>query len=101
MSKTKVSLRIPKDLLERTTVVAEITRKSRGEIVSDALRDHLAELETQAAFKEDVFDRYLNGRISLETLDRVLDSEDPESAHISKALFDRGNGPDDDSTSEV
>jgi predicted DNA-binding protein len=101
MSKTKVSLRIPNDLLERTTVVAEITRKSRGEIVSDALRDHLAELETQAAFKEDVFDLYLNGQISLETLDRVLDSEDPESAHITKTLFDRGNGPDDDSASEV
>lgn len=100
MSKMKVSLRLPKDLVERANVAAEITQKSRGEVVAEALRDHLAELEDEEAFKKDVFDRYLDGRISLRTLNRFLDSKDAESVRISKALFDQGQEPGDGSAPE-
>jgi predicted DNA-binding protein len=100
MGKTKINLRISKDLVKRADVVAKITDKSRGEIVTDALRDHLTELESQEAFKRDVFDLYLDGRIGLETLNQFLDSKDPESVHISKTLLNRTKDPDDDNASE-
>lgn len=94
MSKTKISLRISKDLIQRADVAAKITEKSRGEIVAEALQDHLAELEDDEEFKEDVFDRYLDGQISLETLNRFLDSEASESLRVSKTLLDRRQDPD-------
>jgi predicted DNA-binding protein len=100
MSKMKVSLRLPKDLVERTNVAAKITRKSRGEIVTEALRNHLAELEDEAAFKKDVFDLYLDGRISLATLNQFLDSDDAESVQLSKTLFDQGQDSGDGSALE-
>jgi len=100
MSKMKISLRIPKDLVERANVAAKITQKSRGEIVTEALRGHLAELEDEEAFKEDVFDLYLDGQISLGTLNQFLGSEDAESVHISKTLLDQGQGSSDESAPE-
>lgn len=100
MSKMKVSLRLPKDLVERTNVAAKITRKSRGEIVTEALQNHLAELEDEAAFKKDVFDLYLDGRISLATLNQFLDSDDAESVQLSKTLFDQGQDSGDGSALE-
>ena len=100
MTKTKINPPIPEDLHKRINVVVKITQKSQGEIVTDALRDHLAELEDQEEFKRDVFDLYLDGQISLETLNQFLDSKDPESVHISKALFDQAKEPDDDNVSE-
>ncbi|WP_188786888.1 CopG family transcriptional regulator [Halobellus salinus] len=89
----KITLRVPKDLVKRANVAAKITQKSRGEIMSEALRDHLVELEGEEAFKEDVFDLYLDGHISLRTVNQFLDSENAESVRISKTLFDQGQGP--------
>lgn len=100
MSKMKVSLRLPKDLVKRANVAAKITQKSRGEIMTEALRDHLAGLEGEEAFKKDVFDLYLDGRISLRTLNRFLDSDDAESVRLSKTLFDQGQESGDGSASE-
>ncbi|MDQ2055659.1 CopG family transcriptional regulator [Halobellus sp. H-GB7] len=100
MSKMKVSVRIPKDLIQRANIAAKVTQKSRGEIVTEALRDHLAELEDEEAFKKDVFDRYLDGQISLGTLNRFLDSGDAESVRISKTLLDQGQEPGDGSKPE-
>lgn len=60
MSKMKINLRIPEDLAKRVNIVAKIAQKSRGEIVTDALRDHLTELENQEALKKDIFDLYLD-----------------------------------------
>ena len=100
MSKMKVSLRIPKDLVERTNVAAKITQKSRGAVVTEALRNHLAELEDEEAFKKDVFGLYLDGQISLGTLDQFLDSDDAESVRLSKTLFDQGQDSGDGSASE-
>ena len=100
MSKMKVSLRIPKDLIQRANVAAKITEQSRGEIVTEALRNHLAELEDEEEFKKEIFDLYLDGKISLETLNRFLDSNNAESVRISKALFDQEQEPDDGSTTD-
>ena len=100
MSKMKLSLRIPKDVVERVSVAAEITQKSRGEIVTEALRNHLVELEDEAEFKEDVFGLYLDGQVSLETLNQFLDSEDAESVHVSRTLFDQGQEHADGGASE-
>lgn len=99
MSKTSINLRISEDLVKRVSTVAKITQKSRGEIVTDALRDHLTELENQEALKKDIFDLYLDGQIGLETLNQFLDSRDPESVHISKTLLDQTKEPDNDNVS--
>lgn len=100
MSKMKVSFRIPKDLVQKANTAAKVIDKSRGEIVTDALREHLAELEDEETLKEGVFDLYLDGQISIETLNQFLDRGGAESDRISKSLLDQGQDADDRSATD-
>ncbi|MFB6250534.1 MAG: ribbon-helix-helix protein, CopG family [Halobellus sp.] len=100
MSKIKVSFRIPTELVEKTSVAAKVTQKSRGEIVTEALREHLAEIEDEDSFTEDVFDLYLDGEVSFGTLDQFLGRQDTESVRVSKTLLDQGQPPADERADE-
>ena len=100
MSKMKVSVRIPKDLVRKANTAAKVIDKSRGEVVTEALREHLADLEEEDTLKEDVFDQYLDGQISLETLDQFLDRDNTESDRVSKTLLDQGQESGDGSPTE-
>lgn len=90
MSTTKVNFRIPDELIEKADVAAEITHKNRTEIVTEALREYLAEIEDEAAFKEDVIELYLDDQISFETLTEFLGRQDAESVRASKTVLDQG-----------
>lgn len=100
MSKMKVSVRIPKDLVRKANTAAKVMDKSRGEVVTEALREHLADLEEEDTLKEDVFDQYLDGQIGLETLNRFLDRDDTESDRISKTLLGQRQNSSDGSPTE-
>ncbi len=95
MSRMEISVRIPKGLVRKANTAAEVMDKSRGEIVTEALQEHLADLEEEETLKEDVFDRYLDGELSLETLNRFLDRDATESDRVSKALLDQERDLDD------
>lgn len=91
MSTTRVNFRIPEELIEKADVAAKITHKNRTEIVMEALRMYLQDIEDEDAFKEDVIELYLDGQIGFETLTEFIGRQDAESVRASKTLLDQGD----------
>ena len=91
MSTTSVNFRIPEELIEKADVAAKITHKNRTEIVIEALRMYLQDIEDEDAFKEDVIELYLDGQIGFETLTEFIGRQDAESVRASKTLLDQGD----------
>jgi len=91
MGTTRVNFRLPDDLVDKADVAAEITHKDRTEVVVEALRDYLAAVEDDEAFKEAVVELYLDDRIGFETLTEFVGRQNAESVRSSKALLDRGD----------
>lgn len=91
MSTSKVNFRIPEELIEKADVAAQITHKNRTEIVVEALREYLEEIEDEEAFKEDIVELYLDEQIGFETLREFIGRQDAESVRASKVLLDQGD----------
>lgn len=90
MGTTKVNFRLPDELLEKADVAAEIAHKNRTDIITDALREYLVEVEDDEEFKEAVVDLYLEDRIGFEVLAEFLGRQDAEAVRASKTLLDQG-----------
>jgi predicted transcriptional regulator len=90
MGTTRVNFRIPEDLIEKADVAAQVTHKNRTEIVTEALREYLEEIQDEEAFKEDVIELYLEDVIGFETLQEFIGRQDAESVRTSKTLLDEG-----------
>ena len=90
MGTSKVNFRLPTSLIEKADVAAEITHKNRTELVTEALREYLAEIEDEA-FTEAVVERYLDDQIGFEVLKEFIGRQDAESVRASKALLDHGD----------
>jgi len=90
MGTTRVNFRIPEDLIEKADVAAQVTHKNRTEIVTEALREYLKEIQDEEAFKEDVIELYLEDAIGFETLQEFIGRQDAESVRTSKTLLDEG-----------
>jgi len=91
MGTTKVNFRFPDELIEKADVAAEVSHKNRTEIVKEALRSYLEEIENDEAFKEAVVELYLDGRIGFDTLQEFIGRQDAESVRASKTVLDRGD----------
>jgi metal-responsive CopG/Arc/MetJ family transcriptional regulator len=87
---TRVNFRLPEDLIEKADIAATVAQKNRTEIVTEALREYLNEIEDEEAFKEDVVELYLADEIEFETLQQFVGRQDAESVRASKALLDEG-----------
>lgn len=98
MGTTRVNFRIPEELIERADVAAKLTHKNRTEVVTEALRAYLDEIEDEDAFKEDVIDLYLADEIGFETLQTFLGRQDAESVRASKELLADAEAMADDLT---
>jgi predicted transcriptional regulator len=90
MGTTRVNFRIPEDLIEKADIAAKVTHKNRTEIVMEALREYLEDIEDEEAFKEDVIDLYLDNEINFETLKEFIGRQDAASIRASKTLLDEG-----------
>ncbi len=90
MGTTRVNFRLPDDLLEKADVAAEVTRKNRTELIVDALREYLQDVEDEDAFKEAVIELYLDGEIGFDTLKQFVGRQDAESVRASKTILDQG-----------
>lgn len=93
---TRVNFRLPNELLEKADVAAELSHKNRTEIVVEALREYLDELENREQFKEAVVELYLDDEIGFEVLKEFIGRQDAESVRASKTLLDQGDGIADD-----
>ena len=87
MSKTRVNFRLPEELIEKADLAAEVSHKNRTEIVVEALREYLDEMEDQEQFREAVVELYLDDRIGFDDfqeldirIGRIEDAEGIEGA---------------------
>lgn len=90
MSSTRVNFRLPESLIEKADIAAEIGKKNRTEIVKEALRSYLEEIENDETFKEAVVELYLDDQIEFEVLKEFVGKQDAESIRASKTLLDQG-----------
>ena len=90
MGTTRVNFRIPDELVEKADVAAKITHKNRTEIVTEALRSYLDEIEDEDAFNEEIVELYLEDEISFDVLKTFIGRQDAEAVRTSKAVLDQG-----------
>jgi len=86
----KVNFRLPDKLVEKADVAADISHRNRTEIVKEALRQYLREVENEEKFREDLVELYLEDEIGFETLKEFIGRRDAESVRASKSLLDQG-----------
>lgn len=96
MSTTRVNFRIPEELIEKADVAAKLTHRNRTEIVTDALRSYLDDIEDEDAFKQELVERYLDEDISYDVLKEFLGRQDAEAVRSSKTILDDGEDLADD-----
>ncbi|WP_247729197.1 ribbon-helix-helix domain-containing protein [Halovivax limisalsi] len=91
MGTTRANFRLPEELLEKADIAAEITHRNRTEIVTEALREYLSDIEDDESFNEAVVELYLDDEIQFETLSTFIGRQDAESVRSSKAILDQGD----------
>jgi len=90
MSTKRVNFRLPEELVTQADVTAEVTHKNRTEVVIEALRQYLADKESDERFREGVVDLFLADEIEFDTLVDVIGRQDAEAVRASKDVLDRG-----------
>lgn len=90
MGTRRVNFRLPEALVEQADVAAAVTHKDRTEVVVEALRAYLADVEDDERFREGVIELYLDDEIGFEALAAFVGRQDAESVRASKALLDDG-----------
>ena len=79
-----MTVRIPEGLITKADVAAKVTHRNRTEMVSEALREYLEDLENDEAFKENLIERYFDDEIEF------LGREDAEAVRASRSILDHG-----------
>ncbi|MBP1986634.1 ribbon-helix-helix domain-containing protein [Halolamina salifodinae] len=90
MTTKRVNFRLPEELITQADIAAEVTHKNRTEVLVEALRQYLEEIESEESFREAVVELYLDGEIEFEKLAEVIGRQDAEAVRASKNVLDRG-----------
>lgn len=96
MGTKRVNFRLPEELITQADIAAEVTHKNRTEVLVEALRKYLEEIESEESFREAVVELYLDGEIEFEKLAEVIGRQDAEAVRASKNVLDRGEEIADD-----
>ncbi|WP_254547204.1 CopG family transcriptional regulator [Halomarina pelagica] len=91
MSTRKVNFRLPEDLVTHADIAAEVTHKNRTELLIEALREYLEEIESSERFQEAVVELYLQDELEFESLSKIIGRQDAEAVRTSKQLLDQGD----------
>ncbi|RRJ33112.1 CopG family transcriptional regulator [Halocatena pleomorpha] len=91
MSTKKVNFRLPEELITHADVASEITHKNRTELLIEALREYIADIESDEEFRESVVELYLTDEIDVETLELIIGRQDAKAVQSSKRLLDRSD----------
>ncbi len=92
MGTTRVNFRIPEELIEKADVAAKLTHKNRTEIVTEALRGYLDDLEETETFNQELVELYLADELEYAVLEEFLGRQDAEAVRVSKTLLEQGEG---------
>lgn len=87
---TRVNFRLPEELIEKADVAAQISKKNRTAIVTEALREYLEDVEDDEHFTEAVVELYLDDQIGFDVLTEFIGRQDAESVRASKTVLDQG-----------
>ncbi|WP_410767533.1 ribbon-helix-helix protein, CopG family [Haloferax sp. DFSO60] len=90
MSTKRVNFRLPEELVDHADIAAEVTHKNRTELLIEALRQYLKEIEAEDDFREAVVELYLDDEIEFEKLAEIIGRQDAEAVRASKEVLDRG-----------
>lgn len=90
MSTKRVNFRLPEELVRQADIAAEVTHKNRTEVLVEALRQYLTEMEDDERFREAVVELYLDGTVEFDTLAETVGRQDAEAVRASKELLDDG-----------
>ncbi|ELZ27050.1 hypothetical protein C474_16909 [Halogeometricum pallidum JCM 14848] len=90
MSTKRVNFRLPEELVTHADIAAEVAHKNRTEVLIEALRNYLEEVESKESFKEAVVELYLADEIAFEELAEVIGRQDAEAVRASRDVLDRG-----------
>lgn len=96
MGSTRVNFRLPEELVQKADLAAAVIKKNRTEIVTEALRAYVDEIEDDDSFREAVVELYLDDEINFEVLKASLGRQDAEAVRASKAMLDQGETLADD-----
>ncbi|AGB16800.1 hypothetical protein Halru_2213 [Halovivax ruber XH-70] len=96
MGTTRTTFRLPEELLEKADIAAEITNQKRTQIVTEALRGYLSDIEDDESFTEAVVERYLDDEIGFETMSTLVGRQNAESIRSSKTILDQSDELADD-----
>ncbi|GAA0250446.1 CopG family transcriptional regulator [Haladaptatus pallidirubidus] len=91
MSTRKVNFRLPEELVTHADIAAEVTHKNRTELLIEALREYLKQIESEESFQEAVVELYLTDELDFETLRDIIGRQDAEAVRTSKQLLDEGD----------
>ncbi|MFH5802076.1 CopG family transcriptional regulator [Haladaptatus sp. CMAA 1911] len=91
MSTRKVNFRLPEELVTHADIAAEVTHKNRTELLIEALREYLKEIESEESFQEAVVELYLADELDFKTLTDIIGRQDAEAVRTSKQLLDEGD----------
>lgn len=91
MSTRKVNFRLPEELVTHADIAAEVTHKNRTELLIEALREYLNEIESEESFQEAVVELYLADELEYENLIDIIGRQDAEAVRTSKQLLDEGD----------
>ena len=89
MSTKEINVHLPEDLITHLDVATEVTHENRTEILIEALREHLDDIESDESFQEAIIELYLAGDIAFEPLVGIIGSQEAKEVQSSKRLLDR------------
>lgn len=90
MGTKRVNFRLSEELIEKADVAAKVGDKNRTDIVVEALREYLDEMEDTEGFQEAVIDLYLDDEIGFDVLKEFIGRQDAEAVRASKSILTRG-----------
>lgn len=96
MSTERVNFRLPDELLAKTDAAAAVEHATRTDVVVAALRDYLDDVGDDAAFREELVERYLDGDLGFDVLRAFVGRRDAEAVRASRALLDDADDLADD-----
>ncbi len=86
----RVTMNLPKELVEKLDVIANVLFKNRTELTKEALREFLETMEIEGGVREMFIEEYLKGELEFEDLKIALGPYDAKSVETARSIYDRG-----------
>ena len=88
---TRVNLRLPDELVEKTDILAKLEYKNRTDVIKSALSEYLRRVETTMQLREKAVESYLDDKLTYNELAVAIGRQNAESVKVSKRLLDRSD----------